>query len=631
MSDNVRISYSFELNPQTPASGTQAPPTAVEPLLAFANCERVHLGNGSVILLNRDSGGQMTVTAEVANALSYCTSFRTLREHAEMLVNTVPQLSNQLTDVIAVLTKVQQAGIMLTARTVCERLSPATPPQASPAPVRVCIITCDRPAAVQRLLDSMLAHGRLAGHDQLFLVDDSRDPRNGEQNRELVARFNLTSPETMHYVGAEAQGSLVRQLVAARPLDRAAIQFLLDRERWASRPSYGLARTVCLLLTVGYRCIVLDDDVLFRCVKPPAVGAGVSFGAGKRELVCFDSETQLLQRADYLDDDPVSGHARYLGMPLARAITDLGVGGIDQATLQGLDAEMLDSLHADSPVLVTQCGSWGDPGTVSSNWLYQLDRESIRRILAAPGGLAGTVQNRYYWLGRPRPNISKMGVMSQATGLDNSQLLPPYFPVFRNEDYLFASMVRFLHPTAAVLDCNWSIPHLPLEPRGKGLATDGFAARGGLGLCGRYLGNRAELNPGVSASTGLTKLAVLVREFSECEPTGLLAKFRAELARERADQLQELNRKLKQAPELGSPDWQNFLQRASSDVARALQSPASVLDIPGVPDDLDEAALLARVQVVLGEFSTALDAWPGLRQSAAAISEQMLISAEFAA
>jgi hypothetical protein len=59
-----------------------------------------------------------------------------------------------------------------------------------------------------------------------------------------------------------------------------------------------------------------------------------------------------------------------------------------------------------------------------------------------------------------------MAVMSQATGLDNSHLLPPYFPVFRGEDYLFASLVVCLHPDAAVLDFNWSIPHLPLEQRG---------------------------------------------------------------------------------------------------------------------------------------------------------------------
>jgi hypothetical protein len=383
---------------------------------------------------------------------------------------------------------------------------------------------------------------------------------------------------------------------------------------------------------VGYRCIVLDDDVLFRCVKPPSTGAGISFGGGdNRELACFDSETQLLQQADYLADDPFSGHARYLGLPLAGAIAELDVDGIDQAALHGVNAAMLNSLQADSPILVTQCGSWGDPGTVGSNWLYHLGADSIRRILAAPGGLAGAMANRYYWLGRTRPNISKMAVMSQATGLDNSQLLPPYFPVFRSEDYLFASMVWFLHPAAAVLDCNWSIPHLPLEQRGSGAPRAGFVARGGLGLCGRYLADRAEHIAGVSAATRLAQLALLIREYSECAPGELLARFRTELSRERAGQLQKLGRKLQQARELGSPEWQDFLQSASSEVALALQSPASILDVPGAPGELDEEALLARVQHALGEFGAALQAWPGIRDSAADITAQMLAAGEFEA
>jgi hypothetical protein len=549
-----------------------------------------------------------------------------------MLVTTIPQLHNQLADVTAVLTTVQKAGIMLEAETVCDRLNPTTLPAASLAPTRACIITCDRPAALQRLLDSMLAHGKLASHDELFLVDDSRSPLNSEQNRELVARFNLSSPKNMRYVGAKAQRSLLQQLGNERPQDRPAIQFLLDRERWAKRPSYGLARTICLLLTVGYRCIVLDDDILFRCVTPPAAGEGISFGGGaNRELACYDTEAQLLQQANYLANDPLSGHARCLGMPLARAIAELNVSGIAPANLRGGNAAMLNSLHADSPVLVTQCGSWGDPGTVGSNWFYQLGQDSIRRLLAAPGGLAGAAQNRHYWLGRARPNISKMAVMSQATGLDNSQLLPPYFPVFRSEDYLFASMVLFLHPAAAVVDYDWSVPHLPLEQRGQRTKPGSFAATGGLGLCARYLTDRAASLAGGAASTRLAKLALLLRQLSESEPADLLASFRSELTRQRAEQLQTLDQQLQRAPELGAPDWQEFLQAASADVSRVLQVPASILDIPGAPEELDEAALLAQARGVMGEFSAALAAWPGIRESAVVVTDRMLAAGEFSA
>jgi hypothetical protein len=454
MADEVNISYSFQTGPAPILTPSEKP--ADNALIAFTNCERVDLGNGGVLLLNRDNGKQMTISPEVATALTYCNTFKTLQEHAQTLVNTIPQLQGQLTDVTKVLDMVKDAGLMLNAQSICDRLSPDPIPAAELAPTRVCIITCDRPAAVERLLDSMLRAGNLSHHDEVLLVDDSRDPANGEQNRELVAKFNLRSAKNMCYVGATEQRKLLQQLIAAGPEHEEAIRFLIDRERWAQQKSYGLARNMCLLLSVGYRCIVLDDDVLCSSVLPPSQSESITFGGGSsRELACYSSEQELLQNAQFSDTDPLTGHARCLGMNLSQAIAQLDAGGINEATLHNANATMLNILQANSPILVTQCGSWGDPGTAGSSWFSHLGTESIERALAAPGGLSGAMENRHYWLGRNRPNISNMAVMSQATGLDNSRLLPPYFPVFRGEDYLFASLLVCLHPNAAVLDYNW--------------------------------------------------------------------------------------------------------------------------------------------------------------------------------
>ena len=57
---------------------------------------------------------------------------------------------------------------------------PDTAPVADLRPTRVCIITCDRPGTVERLLDSMLRSGNLSRHDELLMIDDSRDPANGD-------------------------------------------------------------------------------------------------------------------------------------------------------------------------------------------------------------------------------------------------------------------------------------------------------------------------------------------------------------------------------------------------------------------------------------------------------------------
>jgi hypothetical protein len=623
MADKFSFSYSFQTGPAG-AQGEAADADDRE-LVAFAGCDMISLGSGSTLLLDGRSGRQMAVSPEVAAALARCNTFRPLGEHAGALVAAIPQLRGQLADVGRVLTSVRDAGLLLNAREVCDRLSASATIAPSLPPTRVFIITCDRPAAVTRLLDSMLQAGSLSRHEGLFLVDDSRDPDNARQNREAATRFNLGSAVPLHYVGAEAQRGLLAELAAALPGEAAAIRFLIDRERWAGHQSYGLARTVCLLLSVGRRCIVLDDDVLCRTVLPPLSRDGIGFGGGlSRELACYASEQELLQRARFGDTDPLSGHAACLGLPLAQAVARLGATSIGPGALRDTSAALLSSLRADSPLLVTQCGSWGDPGTTHTHWFQQLEPESVQRLLQSPGGLAGAMRNRHYWLGRSRPNIGKMAVMSQATGLDNSALLPPYFPVWRGEDYLFAAMVARLHPHAAVLDYPWCVPHLPLERRGGREPAAPLAARGGLTLCARYLVARAEPAAGVSPAMRLAGVAQQLRELGEYDSSELLALFRRELAQQQAEQLERLQRQLQLAPRFGCSEWESYLRSGVEEVSRALQAPASPTGIPGLPAGVSEEYLLRQGRTLLAEFGAALAAWPLIREAAAPIGDRLV-------
>jgi hypothetical protein len=624
MAENISISYSF----QTGIGKPSATPPAAE-LIAFTSCELIDLGSGGTMLLSRDNGKQMIVTPEVAMALTYCTTFRTLQEHAHTLTETVPQLRGQVADVTKVLNMVNDAGLMLEAKTVCNRLNKKSE-AAIPLPAtRIFIITCDRPAAVQRLLDSMLQSTKLSIHDELVLVDDSRNPLNGEKNREAVAQFNLTSSKNMRYVGAEMQQHLLQQLVEALPEHASAIRFLIDRERWATFKSYGLARTVCLLLSTGYRCIVLDDDVLCQSVKPPSLSHGLSFGGGSnRELACFASEQELLQNAVYNDTDPLAGHASCLGMPLGQAIQQLTPDDIDQTFLRDSNAAMLNTLRETSPVLITQCGSWGDPGTQGSNWLTQLDKESLRGMLVKHGGLQGALNKRHYWLGRKCPNISKMAVMSQATGLDNSKLLPPYFPILRGEDYLFASMALFVHPDAAVVDYNWSVPHLPIDQREHAGSGGLMAAQPGVGLLARYIADRTDYDSGLNPTIRLEQLALILRELGECRQERLMTTARTELAVERASQLRQLGDMLQTTADLNSPEWAAFLQQGMERISGAQQQPAKLTD--STPEEITEDTILLRTQAVLTEFSGAVTAWPKIRDAATGIAKQ-IFSSDYAA
>lgn len=624
MSDNYNISYSYQMGTAEP----QPAPPQNDEMIAFTNCELIDLGGMGTMLLNKDTGKQLIVTNEVAIALTHLTTFQTLQTHAQNLVETIPQLNGQLEDVTKVLTMVNDAGMMLSASTICERLNKQPVTATELAPTRVCVITCDRPQAVERLLDSMLRAGNLSQHDALFLVDDSRDPGNREQNRELVSKFNLNSPRDMRYVGVAAQQRLISELVSQLPENENAIRFLVDRERWTGHKTYGLSRTFCLLLSVGYRCIVLDDDVLCKAVKPPIQKDGISFGGGGgRELACFGSEAELMQNAVFESFDPLAGHAGYLGKDLGGALAEMGVD-LEPAALRNSNAAMLTTMADNSPILVTQCGSWGDPGTSNSSWWFHLGQDSIARAIAAPGGITEAMKSRHYWLGRPHHNIAKMAVMSQATGLDNTRLLPPYFPAFRGEDYLFASMVACLHPDSAVLDYAWSVPHLPIERRDDRAATEVSAARASLALCARYLGDMTNFEMGPCAQTKLQGLAAHLRELGEREPASLLAILRKELTTMRAEQVTNLQQQVQSAPKLGSSDWVSYLQRSIEEVSRELQSPVDLMSTPDVDASAGEAAIVQSFQDALTEFGNALAAWPGIRRASAQIILSMLESGE---
>ena len=93
-------------------------------------------------------------------------------------------------------------------------------------------------------------------------------------------------------------------------------------------------------------------------------------------------------------EDPLTGHARCLGQSLGSALTSLNGTALEEAQFGDCNAAMLNVLDPTAPILVTQCGSWGDPGTGSVHWALNLGEDSIERLVNAPQGMASALENR---------------------------------------------------------------------------------------------------------------------------------------------------------------------------------------------------------------------------------------------
>jgi hypothetical protein len=630
MADDYNISYSYQAGGQTPAPETAGTPAQAgdSQLYAFADCERVDMQNGGTLLIHRHSDAQMMVAPEVAIAMQSCRIFRTLQQHAEVLTSTIPQLAGQQADVANVLDMVKDAGLMTSAESVAQRLTQNVQPAVDLPPTRVFIITCDRPTAVQRLLESMLHAGNLSRHEHLFLVDDSRDQHNADMNQEAAAKFNLSSPKNIQYVGAEAQQQLMDGLIAELPEHEQGIRFLIDRPRWNDKKTYGLARTMSLLLSVGCRAIVMDDDVICAAVTSPHKSEGLTFGDSPREVDFYSSEQDILNRTAKADFDPLSGHAQCLGLTMAQAIKKLGFDKLQGHDLQGANAAYINLWDSDTPVLITQCGTLGDPGTPSTSWVYNVDADSARRLLASLGGLEGALVNRHYWMGQPRPMFNKLAVISQITGLDNSNLLPPYFPVFRGEDYLFGAMTEYLHPNAATLDYDWCVPHFPLDARKGSIENQPATGKGSINLS-KYITDHTLYQQGIPAETRLEALTVLLQELSETSDDGLLTIYRSQVAEAQGAQAKGLDVMLQNDIQR-TEAWQAHLQQSLANINEAMQGAARLKDISSIPDDYQELGILEEFRAYSGEYAVALKGWPAIRNVAQRTVNDMITTGELA-
>ncbi|MEZ5572083.1 MAG: hypothetical protein R3E64_08675 [Halioglobus sp.] len=604
-------------------NNTQDPTTnPASELVAFADCELIGINSSMMLVINRQNGNQQIIMPQVVEGLKTCTTFNTIEAHAAHLANTRAELQGNPEMASTALHTLHKSGMLQNATSTCAKLSQNIPRQLPPT--RVFIVTCDRPAAVERLLDSLLRTTKLSQHNALFLVDDSREQANRDANREAVAKFNLRSAKEMSYVGADAQQALLAGLTAQLPTYSEGIRFLLDQSQWQGAKTYGRSRTLCLLLSVGYRALIMDDDILCQAILPPITEPGVGIGSGgMRKAAFYASEQELFNSGSLASFDPLSGHASLLGSTLGHALLATNNGPLQESQLLHLNAALANVLQADSPILVTQCGSMGDPGTGGPNWGMFLGEDSIERLLAAPHGISAALENRLNWLGSARPNFFKMPFMSQLTGLDNSYLLPPYFPAFRGEDALFGAMTVAIHHHSVSLEYPWSVPHLPIENRVYSL-QDRSLVSADMTLFARYLTENIDYRDSNDAQRNLQLIVQDLLRTSARSDQNLLLDYRAELARGHAHSLAILQRQYAATQKYQSVEFETYLRGRIEDMQKVIsenQSPTGFLSDPATAT---EQQVLTRFRNMAQGYAAALSGWVEIRQVASELSEEMI-------
>ncbi|MGD8578520.1 MAG: hypothetical protein PVI46_04275 [Lysobacterales bacterium] len=619
MGNNETFSWSISLG------GTSAPPPPE--LFAVGKLSEFPLPDHTVLVRNPANGRTLRLPEEVASALTFCDAYRTLEEHTDELMKGSDGSPDRRRAIREVVKSVHDGGLTSSARSLCETLRPRQGKDAAASDPVVAVITCDRPRALARLLDSMAETCDFGHIHRCCIVDDSRSATATRQNRELAGRLASRTGCRVDYFGRQEASALQAYLANRLPYAEDSIRFLLDWEGWRDFISTGTARNYCQLLSAGRPLVVFDDDTVCRLYAPAFERAGPEFSLGRLQAQFFDdlSEQDPLRQQE--DADPVRRHLQCLGLGIPEALGALGLERLEQDAFRYARPEAVAALHRNSRIRVTECGSVGDPGSIDYTWLGSLPEETLDILCGDERQASLAAAESRCWLGVNRPTLTHGANFSQVTGFDNRDFLPPYFPIERGQDRIFGDMAHFLYPDSVSLIYPWAVLHLrenhTVVRPGR---MEDFNPGGDVGHLTGMPATQVEACAAAGLEARLDCLAASFAALSSASHDTIIDLCSEQRLRQKSWTLTQASKSLhrcRNAPR----DWKSWLARAEKRAQERLLSTPALLqpDRPGKPG---RGEIIDFWRDAWRRFGDSLVAWPALRRAAAEWMEEYRPSAD---
>ncbi len=154
-------------------------------------------------------------------------------------------------------------------------------------------------------------------------------------------------------------------------------------------------------------------------------------------------------------------HEKYLGKKVGESIER------SPLNLENANPHFLTKLKSsEANIYMTFNGLVGDSGSTSPLQVIFCSEKERERILLSQDSYRLAFQSRERCKAADQVNIQGAdSCMTTFFGLDNRNLLPPFFPNFRMEDALFGQMLAKCNADSCFANLPWTLLHIPIEKR----------------------------------------------------------------------------------------------------------------------------------------------------------------------
>lgn len=591
------------------------------PLYAAVDGKAASLSNNECVFQPTGGGELEVMTHQVLQALDQCREFHTLDEHVARVIGVVPGLAGQSEAVRRVLNGLVDRGLLRSDETFLAALARADD-AVVPAPLRGLVVrACDRPAQLERLLDSLATHG--AENDRplppVIVIDDSRDPEAGSRHQQLLA--DLGKRTSVHYVGAAQAQAVVARLLKAVPEARDLAEPMLGL---GSAASFGGGRgyNLALLLSAGQRLALLDDDYILPFHTASTAQPGLEPNPRARMGASFfDSAEAALAAGEPAGADGLGQQLAMVGHSLGDLLAGQPGYMPGREQLRGRTLARLAHLDGRARVLATFVGYRGAAYTSDNTWMYQLDKAAREEFWRERDSYLRHVDADAVEIAMPQLTAKPSGVHTPFM-LDNAQLLPCTAAEGRGEDGLFDAVSRYLYPDSVTL-------HLPLT---VGHRQEGARARRERGMQAympsvnhflrEWVGGHARAAHSVDPADRLNMLAVQLEDLAHAPASHRVELLSEYLRYVRADLIEGIQQQIvaePQAPVYWLADARAIVEANGKAL---LANAAPRLD--GWPEDIDAEGCAQRLSGACLQLARAWQVWPRLWAAAADMGDQLL-------
>jgi hypothetical protein len=308
------------------------------------------------------------------------------------------------------------------------------------------IPTKDRSSGLYRTLHSFIANVQKFERECCVFVSDQTQSSGVRQEcREALSALASSTKVDVFYAGEEEKTAFLKALTESGDIPPEVVRFGIFGCSDANA-NIGANRNATLLQTLGALLLTVDDDTVcsIGCVPGKTSEIAVAGDGDPAETWVFGDRDEARAFLEPSDLDFVGMHERLLGSsPHSVAAQGERAACLN---LERLCPHLLQHLYSGTGrILSTYNGLVGDVGSYSVfSSLVQTSNATKHRLTVSPEIYQRALESREVVRQALAHTVSHGPAASGVAvflGLDNRELLPPFFPPFRSEDGIFGQML----------------------------------------------------------------------------------------------------------------------------------------------------------------------------------------------